>query len=173
MRILAVDDDTHILEVLEAVLLDSGYQEVVTTASPLDALRIATNSTEIFDCLLLDIQMPEMDGIALCRRMRMIRGYEEIPIVMLTAMTEREYVARAFEAGATDYLTKPFDVLEIGARLRVASKLRQAQAAPGHLGRNRATNPPRLRDPDGLSRQELVDLFADEFRNHANLQKAV
>ncbi len=173
MRILAVDDDTHILEVLEAVLLDSGYREVVTTASPLDALKIATNSPKIFDCLLLDIQMPDMDGITLCRRMRMIRGYEEIPIVMLTAMTEREYVERAFEAGATDYLTKPFDVLEIGARLRVASKLRQAQAAPRDVSEHQPKAAPRQRNPNGLSRQELVDLFADEFRNHAKLQKAV
>ncbi len=176
MRILAVDDDIHILEILEALLTDAGYDEVTTTPSPLEALEMAEQGDRQFDCLLLDIQMPEMDGITLCDRLRRIKAYAEVPIVMLTAMAERAYVERAFMAGATDYLTKPFDVFEITARLRVAAKLCEASEEA-----RIAAEPPRPRhyssrrskaDGSSLSRQELVDLFADEFKKRSLLKKA-
>ncbi len=176
MRILAVDDDTHILEILKAVLTDAGYDEVTTTPSPLDALEMVEKGDKRFDCLLLDIQMPEMDGITLCDRLRRIDGYASVPIVMLTAMAEREYVERAFKAGATDYLTKPFDVFEITARLRVAAKLCEASQEvpdtpepprPRHYASRRSKS-----DGSSLSRQELVDLFADEFKKRSLLKRA-
>jgi CheY-like chemotaxis protein len=80
-------------------------------------------SDRSFDCLLLDINMPGMDGIELCGHIRRVAAYRTTPIIMLTAMTEKKYIEDAFKAGATDYLTKPFEVAEVGARLRVIEAL--------------------------------------------------
>ncbi len=173
MKILAVDDDTCILDLLKAVLESSGYSDVTICASPLLALSMVKQEGTRFDCLLLDIQMPEMDGIKLCRKVRAVTGYEDTPIIMLTAMTEKSYIERAFIAGATDYIVKPFDVIEIGARIRIASKLNAANAAlylSQHRNTPRHNEVPSSQRPC-LSRQEMVDLFADELR-HPILRRA-
>jgi len=123
MKILAVDDDEFILELLEAAMASAGYPDMTTASSGAEALNIVANTTEPFDCFLFDIQMPEMDGIELCTHIRQIETYRKTPILMITAMSEREYVDRAFAAGATDYVTKPFDVLELGTRVAMAERL--------------------------------------------------
>jgi hypothetical protein len=76
-----------------------------------------------FDCFLLDIQMPEIDGIELTRQLRQIEEYRNTPILMITAMSDRSYIDKAFSTGASDYITKPFDVLEIHSRLRLIQSL--------------------------------------------------
>ena len=133
MRILAVDDDSYILELIPLIAARSGFPDVTAFSSPKLALDELVNGEVVFDCLLLDINMPEMDGIELCRRVRQLEAYRKTPIIMLTAMSERDYMDNAFKAGATDYATKPFDVNELGARLRVAQELvvarREAQVA--------------------------------------------
>lgn len=166
MKILAVDDDPCLLDLLKAVLENSGYSDVLTCSSPTKALEMMKLDGADFDCLLLDIQMPEMDGIELCRRVRAIPGFEETPIIMITAMTEKSYIARAFMAGATDYIAKPFDVIEIGARIRVAGKLNAANAVlhvKKHYRTDRADDAP-APGRKCISRQEMVDLFAEELR---------
>lgn len=129
MRILAVDDDELILELVPLMAATAGFPDVVTAVSADHALKALTNSDVVFDCLLLDINMPQMDGIELCRRVRELERYRSTPIIMLTAMSERVHMDEAFRAGATDYATKPFDVLELGARLRVAKELVLARRA--------------------------------------------
>lgn len=128
MRILAVDDDMIMLEILSGVIDVAGYQHLTLASSGKDALRYIANSTVPYDCLLLDIQMPEMDGIQLCEKIRAIEGYDETPIIMVTAMSDKTYVEAAFIAGATDYVTKPFDVLELGARIKMAERLIDSRA---------------------------------------------
>ncbi len=123
MRILAVDDDPCILELMPLLAAKSGFPDVTTASSGELALDALANGKACFDCLLLDINMPGMDGIELCKRVRRLEAYRTTPIIMLTAMSEREYIDRAFKAGATDYATKPFDISELGARLRVAQEL--------------------------------------------------
>ena len=123
MRILAVDDDTIMLEILSGVIEVAGYKNLTLASSGKDALRYIANSPIPYDCFLLDIQMPEMDGIQLCEKIRDIEGYSETPIIMVTAMSEKKYVEAAFVAGATDYVTKPFDVLELGTRIKMAERL--------------------------------------------------
>jgi CheY-like chemotaxis protein len=125
MKVLAVDDDLTILELLEEAFALLGFGEVVTASSGAAALDLIRAERRPFDCILLDIQMPEMDGIVLCREIRALRGYSRTPILMLTAMSQRDYIERAFAAGASDYITKPFDFLELGSRLRMAHKLVQ------------------------------------------------
>lgn len=128
MKILAVDDDTLILELLPMVLANSGYTDVEVSSVPDLAMKMIENEATTYECFLFDIQMPGTDGIELCRKVRTITRYKKTPIIMLTAMNDKGYIDQAFEAGATDYITKPFDVTELGARLRVAETLQQAYA---------------------------------------------
>jgi DNA-binding response OmpR family regulator len=127
MKILAVDDDELTLSILPILLAESGYTDVTVCSSPELALTKIESGAIKFDCFFFDISMPFIHGIELCKRVRVIRGYKETPIIMLTALAERSDIDEAFGAGATDYVTKPFDVTEIGARARVADKLIQAR----------------------------------------------
>lgn len=123
MKILAVDDDEIVLRLLSEVLRRAGHSEVVTCTSAEQALHLIGKGPAKFDCFLLDIQMPGMDGIGLCRAIRAIPSHKTTPILMLTAMSEKTFVDRAFSAGATDYLTKPFDATEVAVRLGLARQL--------------------------------------------------
>ena len=121
MKILAVDDDPMLLELLVASLAGAGYDDVMTAGSAVEAAGMLEDAADPFECILLDIQMPEIDGITLCGFIRELPDYRNTPIVMITAMTERDFVERAFRAGANDYVSKPFDALELKTRLRVAA----------------------------------------------------
>lgn len=123
MKILAVDDDESILEILRHVLGGTGYHEVETARSAKHALETISDEQRFFDCFLIDIQMPSMDGIDLTGLIRQTPGYRHKPVLMLTAMEDKHYLDRAFAAGATDYITKPFDFLELRARLHEAQRL--------------------------------------------------
>ncbi|WP_347312099.1 response regulator [Defluviimonas sp. SAOS-178_SWC] len=129
MKILAVDDDAFIRELLPMVLASKGFQDITVAASGVAALELIGVAEPAFDCLLLDIHMPEMDGIELCTRVRQLSAYRRTPIIMLTAMTERRFVDAAFAAGATDYVTKPFETMELGIRVRNAEELITARRA--------------------------------------------
>jgi len=123
MKILVVDDDEVIRHILVETLTVSGFPDVTVAASGKEALEIVARTKTPFNCLLLDIQMPDMDGIRLCRELRSTPGYSRVPVIMVTAMTEKRYIDNAFAAGATDYITKPFEILEIRTRLNLAKKL--------------------------------------------------
>lgn len=134
IRILAVDDDPFILELIPMISAKAGFSQVTPAASGEEALELLTGSDTLFDCLLLDISMPGMDGIELCRRIRQIARYNQIPIVMLTAMRDMKNMGEAYRAGATDYATKPFDIEELGIRMRSAQETIQAQRETGSGG---------------------------------------
>lgn len=123
MRILAVDDDEMILELLAASLGANGFSDLTTAGSAREAAEILAEAETPFDCFLLDIQMPEIDGIELCRAIRRSGTYATAPIIMITAMSQKSYIDRAFAAGATDYVTKPFDPIELGSRIRLAARM--------------------------------------------------
>lgn len=127
MKILAVDDDASILELLPLVARNLGYSDLTPVPSGEMALDAIGRSVDAFECFLLDINMPGMNGIELCALIRSMPAHQRTPIIMLTAMSERDYIDRAFKAGATDYATKPFDFIELGARLRAAEQLLQAR----------------------------------------------
>ncbi|WP_170311848.1 response regulator [Sulfitobacter sabulilitoris] len=142
MKILAVDDDQFILELVPTLLGAAGYDDITTVSSGAEALAAIRRAETDFDCLLFDIQMPGMDGIELCAQVRRMRAYRRVPIIMLTAMAEKDFIERAFAAGATDYITKPFDIAEMTARIRVAEKLVTAkfeadQSEGGRIGYTR------------------------------------
>lgn len=123
MRILAVDDEPSILELLKVFLEAEGAHEVVTALSGAAALKAVDEADVDFDCILLDIQMPEMNGIALCEALRALPDYAHVPIIMLTAMSQKTYIDKAFSVGATDYVTKPFDFQELRGRLTAAHRI--------------------------------------------------
>jgi len=111
-RILVVDDVEANVKLLEA-RLTADYFEVVTASSGAEALAICR--TAQCDLVLLDVMMPEMDGLTACRALR--PRFRELPILMLTARHEVGDRVAGLEAGADDYLTKPFDLGELVARL--------------------------------------------------------
>lgn len=123
MRILAVDDEPGILELLKVYLEAEDAHEVVTATSGADALAAIEKADADFECLLLDIQMPQMNGIALVEHIRSMPDYVHVPIIMLTAMSQRSYIDKAFAVGATDYITKPFDFIELRSRLQAAGNI--------------------------------------------------
>lgn len=133
MKILAVDDDPLILEVLQEFIWSIGSYDLTVAESGKAALALINGAGPgAFDCFMLDIQMPKMDGIKLTMHIRKISGYADTPIVMLTAMSQKKYVDKAFAAGATDYATKPFEVTELRARLGMAEALANARSSNPH-----------------------------------------
>lgn len=125
MRILAVDDDHVFLELLAHTLEPNGLLDLVTRESADEALELISEYPKRFDCFLLDIAMPGKDGIFLCRAIRSIEGHQDTPIIMITGSSDIDHIDKAFSAGATDYLSKPLQGLELGARIRVASLLHE------------------------------------------------
>ena len=103
-RILVVDDDEMVLMALNELLKWEGY-EIETVSSGAEALRKLDQG--YYDLLMLDVIMPEMDGFALCKRIREKEQYKETPIVFLTAKSRDEDRLRGMEAGANLFLSKP------------------------------------------------------------------
>ena len=115
-KILAVDDDTAILDMIGTILNKDGH--LVTKVS--NPLEINMEKVNLYDLILLDIMMPGMDGFALCSR---IRKLVDCPILFLTAKTEESSLVNGLSLGADDYICKPFGVMEL--RARVAAHLRR------------------------------------------------
>ncbi len=127
MRILAVDDDPIILDLLTTVLERAGYTDLVTARSGDQALSILETTETRFDCFLFDILMPGLDGVELCQRVRAMPLYHVAPILMVSRLDEKKHFDRAFAAGATDYVTKPFDATELSVRMRLADQVSSQQ----------------------------------------------
>ena len=121
-RILAVDDDPTVLRYVRDALSRAGYAPVVTT-DPDEALRILESDRPRL--VLLDLMLPGSDGIEL---MKSILDIAEVPVIFLSAYGRDEIIARAFEAGATDYMVKPFSPTELVARVRGALRRRMASS---------------------------------------------
>jgi DNA-binding response OmpR family regulator len=120
-RILLVEDDASIREQTAALLADEGY-DVDEAATGQDG--IARFERRPPDCALLDVMLPDIDGFELCRR---LRAQSDVPIVMVTARTDSFDVVAGLEAGADDYVTKPFVPKELTARIRAL--LRRAKGS--------------------------------------------
>ena len=109
MKILAVDDDPIILELLAHFIETMTEHKLVMASSADEAIEtIRSNARAPFDCFLLDIQMPGTDGIALAGKILDMDNYVDTPILMLTAMSENDYIDPAFASGESHSVTKPF-----------------------------------------------------------------
>lgn len=126
-RVLVVDDELSILELVKTALETLEDFDVLTASSAADAFEIILDEDVPFDCVILDIQMPDIDGIELLADLRVLPEYAETPVLMLTAMSDREYIDAAFHAGASDFINKPFDFHELRSRIKCAHELVQAR----------------------------------------------
>ena len=111
-KILVVDDDPKVVQLLRANLSVEGY-EVIAAQDGAEGLALV--ESELLDLVILDLVMPSLDGLELTRR---IREFSEVPIIMLTARSSEVDLVQGFDAGADDYLTKPFSVNELLVRVR-------------------------------------------------------
>ena len=112
MKILVVDDEQLLVKGIKFNLENEGYQ-VETAYDGRTALDLARNND--YDLIILDLMMPEIDGLECCMK---IREFSNVPIIMLTARGEDADKIIGFESGADDYVTKPFNILELKARIR-------------------------------------------------------
>jgi PleD family two-component response regulator len=129
MRILVVDDSEDSRDITEGALLSAGYEDIAMSASGWEALKFldvggAAQREALVDLVLLDVMMPEMDGVEVCARIRNDPRYADLPIIMVTALSDMDSLANAFVAGATDYVTKPVNRIELVARVRAALRLK-------------------------------------------------
>ena len=158
MRILVVDDEKLLVKGIKFNLENEGYQ-VETGCDGEEAVELARNGN--FDLIILDLMMPGIDGLQACMR---IREFSNVPVIMLTARSEDTDKIIGFECGADDYITKPFNLLELKARVRAllrrvgtaAQSQQNAALTAGHI---------RL-DTDQRSawrQEERVELTAKEF----------
>jgi len=113
--ILAVDDIPQNIRLLQAVLEPRGFA-VVAASSGAEALSVLADGD--VDLVLLDIVMPELDGYEVCRRLREQDATRELPVMFLSALEDLTNKTKGFEVGGNDYLTKPFEILEVKARVR-------------------------------------------------------
>ena len=112
MKILVVDDENLLVKGIRFNLQNDGY-DVITGSNGLEAIELA--QTQSPDLIILDIMMPEMDGLAACEK---IRQFSDVPIILLTAKSDDMDKLIGFDQGADDYLTKPFNILELKARIK-------------------------------------------------------
>lgn len=115
-RILCVDDEPLNLSLLDAMLSPRGYDLVLASSGPEALEKI---QTERVDICLLDLMMPGMDGFEVCRRIKADEEHSNIPVVMITAHADMENRIRGTEAGAEDFISKPFDSAEVLARIKM------------------------------------------------------
>lgn len=158
MKILVVDDERVLVKGIKFNLESEGYQVEVGYDGQ-DAVDLARSGA--FDLIILDLMMPRIDGLQACMR---IREFSNVPIIILTAKGEDADKLMGFECGADDYITKPFNILELKARIRAL--LRRAGMTQQGSGGGRLTAGHITLDPDERSawkEQEPVELTAKEF----------
>jgi len=157
MKILVVDDEELLVKGIRFNLQNDGY-EVITGSNGLEALLLTQKENP--DLIVLDVMMPEMDGLTACSK---IREFSDVPIILLTAKTEDMDKLIGFDSGADDYLTKPFNVLELKARIRALLRRARpaASSAPQTLSIGAITLD--LAARNAYRSGTLADLTAKEF----------
>ena len=129
-KILVVEDEPNQVELIEFNLNSEGY-EVVVTRDGEEALNLAEEENP--DLILLDWMLPKVSGIEVCRQLRRSKMTREIPIVMLTARSEESDKIRGLDIGADDYITKPYSIKELLARVRAAMRRPSASVISDQL----------------------------------------
>ncbi|HKC95692.1 MAG TPA: response regulator [Nitrospira sp.] len=129
MRILIVDDFEDQRELLATTLKEAGYRSLVFADSAQEALRqlgIGGDTPENrIDIVLMDLLMPDMDGLEACRRIREQEQLQHLPVIVVTGKTEASDLTAAYTAGATDYIRKPIIPAELVARVSMAMSLKE------------------------------------------------
>ena len=158
MRILVVDDEKLLVKGIKFNLENEGYQVDVCYDG---ATAVEMAKTSEYDLIILDLMMPKLDGLGACMQ---IREFSTVPVIMLTARSEDTDKLIGFEYGADDYVTKPFNILELKARVRALlrrSTIQGANERGGRLSRSHITIDAERRsaEKDGVP----VELTVKEF----------
>jgi CheY-like chemotaxis protein len=130
MSILIVDDFEEQREMLAVTLQTAGYRSLLFAASAAEALKrlgVGADSrpSDRIDVVLMDLSMPDMDGLEACRRIRSEARLEHLPVIVVTAKTDASDLTAAYTAGATDYIRKPVIPAELVARVSMAMSLKE------------------------------------------------
>ncbi len=162
MKIVVVDDEALLVKGIRFNLQNEGY-EVLTGSNGLDAVELAKDPD--VKLMILDVMMPEMDGLSACS---VIREFSQVPIIMLTAKTDDMDKLMGFDHGADDYLTKPFNILELKARIRALLRRsgagEKAERSAGESNKLSIGNITLDLDSRNAYRKgQLADLTAKEF----------
>ena len=158
MKILVVDDEELLVKGIRFNLQNEGY-EILTGFNGVEAVQLAQSQSP--DLIVLDVMMPEMDGLTACSK---IREFSNVPIILLTAKADDMDKLIGFDHGADDYLTKPFNILELKARIR--AMLRRVGTSEKKAAGNTLTIGSITLDLDARNAYrsgELADLTAKEF----------
>ena len=158
MKILVVDDEKLLVKGIKFNLENEGYQ-VECAYDGAAAVDLARSGN--FDLIILDLMMPEIDGLEACMR---IREFSNVPIIMLTARSEDTDKIIGFECGADDYITKPFNILELKARIR--AMLRRASGGAQGKAASQITVGDLTLDTEqrvAIRDGEIVELTAKEY----------
>ena len=160
-KVLIVEDERAIVEILKFNLSREGYE----TLEALDGeagLQLARTADP--DLILLDVMLPKLDGFSICRQLR--EGGISTPIIMLTAREEENDKVFGLEAGADDYITKPFSMRELMARVKANIRRRTLDSADGPAPSQEMPSTGLVLDPDGFAARKngvLVELTQKEF----------
>lgn len=160
MKILVVDDEELLVKGIRFNLQNEGY-DVITGSNGLDAVMLT--QSERPDLVVLDVMMPEMDGLTACSK---IREFSDVPIILLTAKADDMDKLLGFDQGADDYLTKPFNILELKARIRAMLRRSGSVTAARETPKNELLGGSIRLDLDARNAyrgDELADLTAKEF----------
>lgn len=148
IRILVADDQAANIQIIGNVLGKFGYEIVPASDGPTALKRLALRPP---DLVLLDVLMPGMDGLEVCRRIRENPEWKHIPIIFLSAADDKELIVRALEAGGVDYVTKPFNQAEMLSRVRTHLALKAAHDRLKQLAEDK---------------DELLGILAHDLKNH-------
>ena len=137
--IMIVDDEPSILQVLTRVLVARGYRvrAAPTARAALESSRIAAP-----DLYLVDVRLPDMSGYELCERLKAEETLRAVPVIFLSVLGDLLDKVKAFRVGGVDYLTKPFEVEEVEARVKAHLEIRQIAGPPGEDQQPRAARSP-------------------------------
>ncbi len=157
LKILVVDDEAVLVKGIRFNLQNDGY-EVVCGSNGLEAITLTMEEKP--DLIILDVMMPEMDGLTACAK---IRELSNVPIILLTAKADDIDKLMGFEQGADDYLTKPFNILELKARIRALLRRANTQGGNQHKILTNGVLTLDLDARNAYRGQSYVELTAKEF----------
>jgi len=159
--VLVVDDTPANLQLLSGMLKERGYQ---VRPVPNGALALRAAESQTPDAILLDVTMPDMDGYEVCRRLKQNPQLRDVPVLFISALSEPLDKVRAFQVGGVDYVTKPFQIDEVQARIDTHVRLRRMRLELEEKNRTIAASYEQLRELEQM-RDTLSNMIAHDMRS--------
>jgi len=163
--VLVVDDNAENRALAQATLEDEGYE---VRLAPDGEEALAALARQAVDCVVMDVRMPRLDGIATCQRLRSLPGNETVAVVFVTAQRDVEVFDRAVSAGGDDFLTKPYRPDELVLRVQTAVRLRRLAAERTELVSELRKQRDRLQRLE-LQREQLIGFLVHDLKNPVNV----